>query len=135
MFILIIIQHLIIYTNSEIKISKKLISEGTKPFMLGYTEDTNTNYYLIFTKQSNTYRYKFFPDLTHIEDIPLPFTYNENANFKAFSYFGKDFIIGNSPSYTLSVSSTSTSSIITQIESITRISLALFSSTNYMITG
>ena len=135
MFLLIIIQHLIIYTNSEIKISKKLISEGTKPFMLGYTEDTNTNYYLIFTKQSNTYRYKFFPDLTYTEDIPLPFTYNENANFKAFSYFGKDFMIGNSPSYIISVSSTSTSSIITQIESITRISLGLYSLSNYMITG
>ena len=71
MFLLIIIQHLIIYTNSEIKISKKLISEGTKPFMLGYTEDTNTNYYLIFTKQSNTYRYKFFPDLTYTDHYHL----------------------------------------------------------------
>ena len=135
MFLLIIIQHLIIFTNSETQIPKTLISEGTKPFMLGYTEDTNMNYYLIFSKDSNTYRYIYSPDLTYTEDIPFPFTYNENANFKAFSYFGKDFIIGNSPSYTLSVSSTSTSSIITQIESITRISLALFSSTNYMITG
>ena len=124
-------QLLFLVILNEKPVKKVLISEGSIPLL----HSMSSSYYLIFIKNSKTERYYYELDLTYIDETPLSITYNENAKFGAFSYFSQDLIIGNNPTYTFSVSGTSYSQITTNIQSDTQISLAFYSTSNYMISG